>query len=66
MSALNEPQAGNITVHSLVVEFSCVLIFGVCLLAGSKTKHTKLLPQADERRCITFSKFGTSNEETMS
>ena len=27
MSALNEPQAGNITVHSLVVEFSCVLIF---------------------------------------
>ena len=30
--------------------FLC-FVFGLCLLAGSKTKHTKLLLQADERRC---------------
>ena len=27
-------------------------VFGLCTLAGSKTKNTKLLPQADERRCM--------------
>ena len=26
-------------------------LFVICTLAGSKTKHTKLIPQADERRC---------------
>ena len=32
-------------------------VFGLCLLAGSKTKHTKLLPQADEIRCIFTLRF---------
>ena len=30
--------------------FVC-LVFGLCLLAGSKTKHTELLPQEDEIQC---------------
>ena len=29
-------------------------VFGLCTLAGSKTKHTKILPQLDERRCMAL------------
>ena len=35
----------------LFYKFCVFLFFGLCLLAGSKTKQTKLLPQADEIRC---------------
>ena len=38
--------------ETLATEVTCTPSFiGPCALAGSKTKHTKLLPQADEIRC---------------
>ena len=30
--------------------FVC-FVFGLCTMARSKTKHTKILPHADKRRC---------------
>ena len=37
--------------HPLEVEVSCVLFLDSACWLGQKTKHTKLLPQADERPC---------------
>ena len=53
-----------ISTRSAIQRSSCVLFLACVMLAGSKTKHTKLLPQADERRCKRRKQFCDSSSES--